>query len=478
MDRKSGSYYNPNDISYETDYDGHEHAPDVQVSHATSFNGYVKQKHIALTADASDSDDDDYSDDEDYPCDTNYHRTPLEILKGIKPEEYKMISEGLTFTLGPAPIDDENPFMNGRCHQKKSYKILVSVPPYVFPPELELVELLWKENPRLIQQAIIPTFSYVVLLYLGTISRIVRAYQPAFISTSKRWWQPIRPSNQTQELSFDVQFTDITTRKLKNIPFRVYAQLQVSSSVKQALFRLLSQGCSPTFAIYSHSRQYGYTPPTHCPLCKKKKDNVVSVQPEGFKKKDGSRKYYHSLEHRFPAWRRDNHGSSSSHSHPVCNEEEFEEEFEDEEMTPQSSGTLKILAIFPIEVLPGDDMSIIVSGISDEVERLFFGLDGEDSLVDFARLHSNSNVFVGTSPVVSPECTVGQDNKKKRFYIRNVGESPYELLDVPESDNSFFLYKTLEDVFRSFGINHLPVQAPPSLSSLDNCFQQLSFSKK
>ncbi len=482
------SCYDENDELFDSDNDGYEHAPDIQVSHATNVNDLLKQKHIALTADASDSDDDDYSNDDEYPSDANYHRFPLETIKNdIPPQEYQYISEALTFLIGPAPTDDENEHMNGRCHQKKSYKIMISVPPDVFPPVPHLVALQWRRNPDLYRKFIIPTFSYYVLLYLGTISRIVRAYQPAFISTSKRWWQRIQPSKTTQKLYFDVQFTEITTKKLKNIPFRIYAHLQVSSNTSQGQFRFLAQGCSDAFAIYSHSRQYGYTPSTHCPLCNKRKENVISVIPEGFKKKDGSRKFYRSKEHRYPAWVRENHGSARNNTRKrrrCLDEDVSEEENVGDRRKTSTGGQLKVLAVFPIEVLPGNDMSICVNGMTDDVEELFFCLDGENSPVEFTRLNSNSNSFVGKSPVVFSD---ESEETKKRFYIRKIGYSPYEedLFDVPESENSYFLYQTIEDLIRNFDLSDKVFpwksQPPPlfpssllspSEESLRNCFDE------
>lgn len=437
---------------FDEEYDGYEHGTDVHVAYGTKISEVVTQKHIALTSEAPDSDEDDYSEAEDYPSDTNYHRFPIETVKNLMPpEQYNIISEALTFEHGPAPTNEENVYMNGSCHQKKSYKVIIRVPPEVFPSEVDLIHWEWQKCPNLLKASRIPNFSFFILLYLGTISRIVRKYQPALITSSKRWWRPVQRSEKFQLLEFDVQFTGLTTKKLKDMPFRLYAQLQVTSNINPSQFRLLCQGWSMPFAIYSHSRQYGYTPPDQCALCKKPKTRVVgtsststssSSTPEGFKKKDGSRKFYLSKGvHRYPAWRDKNHQKQ-------C------EEVENVYMQPEEikNDVLKLLGIFPIEVLPGDDISVIVFGTKN-VNKLFIRLDGEQSIVEFTRFHHASNVFVGKSPVLFSPADYMDEQGKKKFFIRKIGYShPYdeeekeEMFEIPESDTTFFLYKTLEDI--------------------------------
>ncbi len=436
------------DDLFDEEYDGYEHGTDVHVAYGTKISEIVTQKHIALTADASDSDEDDYSEAEDYPSDTNYHRFPLETVKNLMPpEQYDIISEALTFEHGPAPMNEKNEYMNGSCHQKKSYKVVIRVPPEVFPSETDLIHWEWQKCPDLLKASRIPTFSFFILLYLGTISRIVRKYQPALVSSSKRWWRPVQRSEKVQLLDFDVQFTDITTKKLKDIPFRVYAQLQVASNTSPSQFRFLCQGWSVPFAIYSHSRQYGYTRSTHCALCKKRKKHVVGTStPEGFKKKDGSRQFYLSKGvYRYPAWRDRNHSKQHEKVEDVS--------MQPEEMLTLKEDVLKLLGIFPIEVLPGDDISVMVSDTKN-VEKIFIRLDGEQSIVEFTRFHHASNVFVGKSPVLFSPADYMEEQGKKKFFIRKIGYShPYdeeeekeEMIEIPESDTTYFFYKTLEDI--------------------------------
>lgn len=426
-------------------YDGYEHDHHVHVNHATHSNQRVIQKHSGITMDDYESDEDDYTDDNEYPSDKNIHRFPLHLwVDKIPAEEYKLFSNSLEFICGPAPFENNE----GHVHQKKSYKICIKVPPHLFSTENMngIIANEWKLHPDKFDEQRIPVFNWVIILYLGSISRIIRSFQPAIQTASKNWFQQIVPSNKASYYYFDVTFTNITTNKLKHIPFRLHAQLSVESSFSPGVFTLKAAGQSLMFSIYSHSQQYGYTRTTHCTFCGHNKTNETLPTPKGFKKRDGSRKLYLSKEHQLPAWKKeyDQKKRKMDEISSGLTKESSENTLETFDLC-----NLKIHSIFPVNVCPGESIIIFLQGGNGfpNISHIYIFLDGEQSVLEFARIKMDDHAFSGQIPYFTQ---TAENIGKKKYFIRRVGFTLDEMVDVPENFNTYFCYKTREEILSSY----------------------------
>jgi hypothetical protein len=356
----------------------------------------------------------------EYPSDTNYHRFDLNVIKDmVSPQAYEFASDSLTFLHGPGPADPDN---CGHVHQKKNYKVCIQVPPHVFPPLREMRLKSWEKNPDNFKHKHIPVFRYVIVLFLGTLSRIVRAYHPSIRTASKSWVQTIRRSSESCAYTFDVTFTHLTSHKLKSIPLRLYAQLSYESNFDVGTMEFLAQGQSLMFMIHSHSQQYGYVRVSACPLCGHNKAQSQS--------------------------------QSQSQSQPCVNIN-----------TPGHIATLResfrVHTVHPKHVLPGEDICVFLNGGDSfpTVQNVFILIDGELNPVRFVRVSMDGFAFTGPVPhqkhPFASESVGWLDedtDTKLDGYIRQVGTDPTNMFDVPASQNNQFRYKTKNEGYNGNGL--------------------------
>lgn len=374
-----------------------------------TFNPEKKTESFSGTHDAEEILEELQSDNENYPSDENLHRFSWGDIEHGRHIDYRLKND-IIFMNGPAPMEEINPNNNGRCHLMKNYTIVLRVPPSIFPTTRELVEDEWKINPSLRKRQIVPNFSYIIILYLGSISKIIRGYQHAIQDKSKIWWQSISPLDSEQELIFDVTFTTVTTKKM-NSQFRLYAQMSVVSTTEPGIMKYLGMGSSTPFSIYSHSKQYGYTPGINCPICNKPREELKSTinhEATGLKLKSGKRKFY---------------------------TEEREEHDKEDYMVKRrkkEEQSCKIQKIFPGFVGSSDRLSLVITGVPETISQLYVIMDGFAEIVIFKKeIPEVHNIFFADLS----QCTfiLKQNHYEDNYYFfRKIGYHVDFLNDIED----------------------------------------------
>lgn len=154
------------------------------------------------------------------------------------------------------PFDEFHP---NQCHQKKKYNVTISLARSVFLSDSAMGNVENTKNPR----------RFILVVYLGSMTRIHRSFRSAVVSSSKKWFDILDdvPSKYHPLLvDFSLNFSQLTSKQRKGIPFRMYAQLQCFTAEKNVF---VAQTNSLPFYIFSHSKQYHYVPQTQCVLCKR-----------------------------------------------------------------------------------------------------------------------------------------------------------------------------------------------------------------
>lgn len=375
--------------------------------------------------------DDDYSDcDENYPSDLNYDRFKVhnDIKDKVNTGEYNIISNKLIFLSGPARTVGNT---KGKVHQKKSYKVCVLIPPDAFVSLKQMRLKEWDKYPDFFRRGLIPKFRHVVTLHLGTINRIVRSYHSFIRSASKLWTQTVLRSDRECYCNFDITFTELTSKKLKSNPLRMYAQLCYESNFEPGVYNFEAQGQSLMFTIYSHSQQYGYIRSSICPMCNHNygdnTSNAVLLKDDnrGFKKKDGTRKIYTCNEQALSSWQKE-----------YSDDRDFDH-----------VKAMTIHSIFPQTLMPGDCMLVFLHGSDTfpSVTHIYAYVDHMTNVLVLMRIKMNDFVFSAHMPHFCKSDS-SLSSPIKEYHISKIGLSPDNMIDIPNSEVTCFRFKTREEI--------------------------------